>query len=174
MYGSGYKPYAQLKDVMFATCEIKNESGPSGTVNFFQSPTWAMKVKGDLEGLTADTEYVLRITELGDTTGGMCQELGEEFNPLAPEPKSNWTQDYWGQWTETKTYPTNEDGRIDAITADAEGKSSFRQEKLLQNLGGEDSLLGRGIFISEKDSDVILGCCVIGRDTYREPKVIDE
>ena len=41
-------------------------------------------------------------------------------------------------------------------------------------MGGEDSLLGRGLYISEKDSDVILGCCVIGRDTYREPEVIDE
>ena len=99
----------------------------------------------------------------------MCAELGDEFNPLAPEPKSSWKQDYWGQWIETKVRPTNEDGRIDAITSDADGKVSFRQEKLLQNLAGDDSLLGRGIYLSEKDSDIILGCCAIGRDTYREP-----
>ena len=46
-----------------------------------------MKVKGELEGLAADIEHVLRVTEFGDLQGDMCSENGEEFNPLAPEPK---------------------------------------------------------------------------------------
>ena len=93
-----------------------------------------MKVKGELEGLAADIEHVLRVTEFGDLQGGMCSELGEEFNPLAPEPKKAYKYNEWGFYTEYMTTPTNEDGRIDAITADAEGKASFRQEEFLQNL----------------------------------------
>ena len=85
-----------------------------------------MKVKGELEGLTAETEYVLRITEVGDIQGGMCAELGEEFNPLAPPPKVTYKMNDWGYWTQVIEPQTNEDGRIDAITADAEGKVSFR------------------------------------------------
>lgn len=112
---------------MFATCEIKD----LGIVNFFQAPGYAMKVKGEIMGLAADTEYVLRITELGDTTGASCSELGAEFNPLAPKAKSTWTQDYWGTWTENWTYPTNEDGRIDAVKTDTDGMATFRQEELL-------------------------------------------
>lgn len=62
----------------------------------------------------------------------------------------------------------NEDGRIDAVTTDVMGMSEFRQEDFLQNLGGDDGLFGRGMTLSVKDSDVILACCTIGRDTYRE------
>lgn len=62
----------------------------------------------------------------------MCAELGEEFNPLAKAAtKSSWKQDYWGRWIEIKVPATNEDGRIDAVTSDAEGKLSFRQESFL-------------------------------------------
>lgn len=131
-----------------------------------------MKVKGELEGLAADIEHVLRVTEFGDLQGDMCSEIGEEFNPLAPEPKKAYKYNEWGFYTEYMTTPTNEDGRIDAIKADAEGKASFRQEKLLQNLSGEDSLLGRAVYLTMKDNDKIkLGCCTIGRDIYREPEV---
>ena len=49
-----------------------------------------MKVKGELEGLIANTEYVLRITEFGNIQGEMCAELGDEFNPLAPKPIATW------------------------------------------------------------------------------------
>ena len=67
VYGSGYKPSEYLNDVRFATCEIKNgQDGIKGTVHFFQAPDYCMKAKGDLEGLKAETEYVLRVTEYGD------------------------------------------------------------------------------------------------------------
>ena len=130
-----------------------------------------MKVKGDLEGLAPNLEHVLRITEFGDIQGDLCSEIGEEFNPLAPEPKKTYKMNEWGFWDEFMTNPTNEDGRIDAIEANSDGKVSFRQEELLQNLSGEDSLLGRGLYLSMKDSDIKLGCCTIGRDIYREPEV---
>ena len=51
---------------MFAACEFKNEAGPTGIVHFMQEPGWAMKVKGELYDLTANTDYVIRITEYGD------------------------------------------------------------------------------------------------------------
>ena len=49
-----------------------------------------MKVKGELEGLAAGIEHVLRITEFGDLQGDLCSEIGDEFNPLAPEPKKSY------------------------------------------------------------------------------------
>lgn len=109
---------------------------------------------------------MLRITELGDTSGDSCAELGEEWNPLAPKATTTWKQSYSG-WEQISTPGTNEDGRIDAFTTDVDGNVTFRQEALLQNLVGDDGLYGRGIFLSEKDSDVIIGCCAIGNDTYR-------
>ena len=165
VYGSNFKPDADMVGAMFANCEIKD----IGAINFFQSSGFAMKAKGELSGLSAETEYVLRITELGDTTGVACSGLGDEWNPLAPAATSSWARDYYGRWIEKTVEGVNEHGRIDAVTTDADGAVTFRQEELLQNLYGDDGLLGRGIFLSEKDSDVILGCCSIGRDTYREP-----
>ena len=90
-----------------------------------------MKAKGELDGLTANTEYVLRITEYGDIQGGMCADIGDEFNPLATEPQVTWILDEFGYWIESYARPTNEDGRIDAFASDANGNIQFRQDVLL-------------------------------------------
>ena len=57
-----------------------------------QMPGAPVKVKADLSGLTADTDYELVLYTLGDTRES-CGSLGEEFNPLIPK-----AQETFGHW----------------------------------------------------------------------------
>ena len=63
---------------------------------------------------------------------------GAEFNPLREV----------NRYGEQNPYQDPRRGRFDVIQADAEGKISSTQEKLMQNLGGDDSIIGRSIHLT--------------------------
>lgn len=124
-----------------------------------------------IDGLNSDTEYELQIREFGNLTDD-CANAGDVFNPMAPEPQPKYVQDYWGRWIQDGYEEPEEiegtgPGEIDIVTSSAEGTVDASQDELEQNLAGKQSLIGRSIVLVEKDDDVPLGCCVIGRDVYR-------
>ena len=90
------------------------------------------------------------------TLGTMCDATGDEFNPLVElDP-----------YYEPAEHQDPSRGRLDGFTTDMDGKGAFHQKKLLQNLGGKESLLGKSITMlsvsaEEGVDDMLLDCCII-------------
>ena len=100
-----------------------------------------------------------KFMELGDTTSG-CTKMGDEFNPLA----SSYETSPWGN---PIVDADTQGAQMDSVTV-TNIMTDFEQDSLLQNLSGEDSLIGRGLQILRDGT--LLGCCSIGRDIYRTPE----
>ena len=151
----------------------------AGAIEIAQSPGHTSAIKGNLTGLTADTEYIVRINSFGktgditqQTATVTCNSTGDEFNPLA-EPDNEFAE------------PGR--GLIDPITSDANGEvteDTFKQTDLLHNMGGPTALVGKSLSIylkSEYDADAAndtdlataLGCCVIATDADPNAPVVD-
>ena len=151
-----YAPDAELYIPVFATCEFTQ-----GDFMMLQLPSGAIMAKATLAGLTNETEYQIRVFEFGDLSevdGAACAALGDEFNPFKQEAEEpQWTR--WGWSTPAAVNETI--GTLDAFTADVDGNGDFMQQYFLQNLIGDNSLIGKSMAISEKDDTDIISCCII-------------
>lgn len=135
---------------VFTLCELD-----AGNVNIGQLSKQAPIVQAVMTGLAADTEHRFMIRTLGKTLGE-CANGGEEFNPYKEE---------WNGQANPHADPTR--GKIDGFTTDATGAFTLNQAKLLQNLSGKDSIVGKSIELFQvvtDGDDISLGCCVIGQD----------
>ena len=126
----------------FATCELSLLDGtPVGDIKMMQLPGEHIKLKAELlENLMGDTEYELRIHELGNTCEG-CTKIGEVFNPLAPSAKEIAAYGYFSQFGHWVQLDVDSDGtgEIDTFETDSMGQvEDFRMAELEQNLAGDD------------------------------------
>ena len=53
-------------------------------------------------------------------------------------------------------------GKIEALTADANGAVAMDEVEILQNLEQDDSIIGKALVLYEKDDSVPIMCCAIG------------
>ena len=113
---------------------------------------------------TSGPENNIRINELGVLTGEMaCDSVGDEFNPLAEFDK----------YGRPNPYQDPARGRINSGAlpmADGDGNIIIEASKdniIMQNLAGKDSLLGRSISVSDANSGEA-NCCVIALDAIPE------
>jgi len=135
---------------VFTVCELD-----AGNVNIGQLSKQAPMVMAELTGLAAEAEHRFMIRTLGKTMGE-CANGGEEFNPYKEE---------WNGQVNPHADPTR--GKIDGFTTDATGAFTLNQARLLQNLSGKDSIVGKSIELFQvvtDEDDISLGCCVIGLD----------
>ena len=164
-----YAPDAELYIPVFATCEFTY-----GDFMMLQLPSGAIMAKATLAGLTPETEYQIRVFEFGDLSevDGACSALGDEFNPFKQEAEEpQWTR--WGWSTPAAVDETI--GTLDSFTTDVDGQSDFMQQYFLQNLAGDNSLIGKSMAIFEKDdTETILDCCIIALDMHRVPETVPE
>jgi len=84
---------------------------------------------------------------------------GMEFNPLKE----------FDRYQQPNPYQDPSRGILENVTADEEGAVSSTQQKLLQNLSGPESLIGRSIHLTsvaqmEEGDPTPNACCVIGKD----------
>lgn len=164
-----YKPFPIAKTV-YTVCELLavTDQDESGDIEIAQMPYQAPSIRYDLSNLDAEAEYSLKINTLG-RLGDDCADVGSEFNPLKEVKKGI-----------ANPYQDPARGRIDDITATVDGTFSGAQDKLLQNLAGPDSLIGRSLLLSttvtEVDPDAGVNiereetraCCVIALDDAPE------
>lgn len=54
------------------------------------------------------------------------------------------------------------------------GVVNEEQSALLQNLAGEESIIGRSMALMAGDETTPRACCVIARDAAPEPEVVEE
>lgn len=115
----------------------------------------APMVRASFTGLVADATYKLQIRTYGQTKP-TCADGGEEFNPLKEvkygieNPHADKTR-----------------GRINDITAAADGTAELNQTSLLQNLSGKESIIGKQLTlmqVAEDGTTTDIECCVIGQD----------
>ena len=159
-----FKPSQDVYHPTFATCEL-----PQGDFKMLQLPGGAINTKANLS-IEAEKEYELRVFEYGNLSGESCENLGDEFNPFAVEAQQpQWNG--WGWSSPSHSHADERQGKIDSFETDGEGNVEFRQQYFLQNLGGDDSLIGRSMALFEKDDDTPISCCIIAVDIYREPEV---
>jgi len=109
----------------------------------------------DNAGYVADTKINIFINTFGKDTDN-CDNNQPEFNPLAEfiDGKPNIYQD-----------PAR--GRIDSLTIGDDGTVQNVQKTLLQNLRGENGILGKSLTFTGNMPDGTefkIGCCVIGED----------
>lgn len=110
-------------------------------------------------GLAADTEYTITINTTGKIGDGTtCDEVGEEYNPLAEIDK------YGNQ----NPYQDPARGTINArkLTTDGSGAITVAPSSeavILQNLEGKDGIIGRSITLLDA-ADAVVACCVVARD----------
>ena len=116
-----------------------------------------------LRGLTADTEYELKINEFGNTSAD-CSMIGDIYNPFAPKEQIVYTQDRWGRPV-PHTVIAEDDGRgtfFTKITTDATGSFGVDGFQLYQNLEGDDSIIGKSFTLYEFDDSTPIMCCPVG------------
>ena len=150
-----YKPVAS--EVVFALCEITSGNVVSGELQFAQFPGKPILYRG---GLTASASAVVSVTinELGVIgDGATCDNVGDEFNPLAEIDKYN----------QPNPFQDPARGTINAreLTADGSGDitvAASSENIILQNLAGKDSLIGRSITFADVGGNK--DCCIIARD----------
>lgn len=145
---------AHLYSNTYAICELD-----VGEIEIGQVPGHPPQVKGDFSNLVSSKSFRFAIKTYGKM-GASCDQGGAEFNPLAefvqygtPNPHQDPTR-----------------GRLDGFESDSYGDGSFQQAKLLQNLGGKDSIIGKMIIMVQVkdesdsyDTDTVIDCCVIGQ-----------
>ena len=143
-------------------CEFKATTADTdlnGTLTLQQDDGKAITVDGKVAGLTADTNYVVRLTTLG-SLGAECTDTGDEFNPLIKLDKD-------GKPVEGQTLSR---GKLPELTSTADGEVVLDKEELLQNLAGNNALYGKSFTVylaseleeSFTGTPVPQGCCVIG------------
>ena len=165
-----YSPYQQYsppkieykvisaKTTQYAACEI-NENN---RIQFAQIPGKPPMVRVNFQDLDPDTKVAFKFNEygraLGSLGGPLCDNVGNEFNPLSE-------LDSLGR---VNPYQDPSRGNIDMITADSNGDIDNEiQKELLQNLSGHDSLIGRSVSVFDVADDgtqTLIGCCNIGYD----------
>lgn len=159
------------KEGLTATCQVwpegTNGDGTESTTKpilFTQQPHQAVKI--DTNGITwgvPEIDYVFEFKTSGETVGSVRDCTPEEdttiFNPLKEEKNGV-----------ANPYADPRRGTIDKITTPVAALLTdfdYVQTDILQNLIGEDSLIGRTMFVkTEADSatapgvfDVVVGCC---------------
>lgn len=154
-----YKVTKEVFENTFATCVLQptGKNKVDGTIRLFQQPYYAVSVKADLTGLTANSGYRATITKFGDITDD-CQNMGPEYESLY---EFNEIYDPYGRFVGAEVVT---DGMIDELVADDKGVCAYKQQDLMQNLGGEKNLIGRGIRLTANGSEDALACCAIGLD----------
>lgn len=154
------KPYVKVPlpfGTVAAAAEMYSEEA-RGLVVLNQKNDEAVKVMIRLAGLLPKTEYDLRIGEYGNILSD-CTMTGEVFNPLTPDPIPQY--DHWGRITMIQPESDGR-GEFESVVAGDEGEVSRDAVELMQNLSGDDTLIGKSIVVYEKDDNVPVMCGVIG------------
>ena len=143
------------KQPVYTVCEL--EGGDA--LELAQLPGHPIYVRGSITGLSADTQYLMSINEKG-RLGASCDaaDTGDEFNPL-------FETDKYGN---PNPFQDPSRGRLTLPVSDASGDITLDgSTTVMQNLAGEDSLIGRSLTLKSADGTPI-GCCVIARDMAPE------
>jgi len=133
---------------------------------------------GMATGCPINQDYELLVAKYGQCGEIERNPMNMEFNPLEEKDKMG----------NVVMYQDPSRGRLDGFTTDATGDANVEignwpiQFNFLQNLSGQDSLIGRDVYLVQVDTDIVTGdvtktetsCCVIGRDMapegYVEPR----
>ena len=155
----------------FAICEFGDDS----TLEFAQFPQNSMLVRGSISAVSENETFYAIINTKGKM-GDSCDaaDTGPEFNPL-------FETDKYGN---PNKFQDPSRGRIPNIppsemipgSSPAEFASTLLVSKVLQNLEGTDSLIGRSITLFDAHDDRV-ACCVIGRDMdprHMEPEMPEQ
>jgi len=158
-----YKAF-NIKVPTYACCQLipTSGSGAMGFIEVAQNTYQPASIKGKLAGVTDTEVYTLQVNKLGKVDTD-CANAGGEFNPL--------DEIYLG---EVNPNQDSTRGRIDDITIALDSitnESTFTQSKLLLNMGGPESIVGKSLSLYLK-SDLTaattaipalpLACCVLG------------
>ena len=135
-----------------------NKDSMRGLIVMGQKNNESVKVDVRLAGLSKSTEYELRIQDYGNILSN-CSLCGEVFNPLMGEDYE--TFDSWGRKIQMK-YEQDGRGAIESFHTDANGEVQTDGLELLQNLSGDDNLIGKSVVLYEKDDSSPIMCGVIG------------
>ena len=140
-----------------------------GFIEVAQGVMQPASIKGKLAGVTDTEVYTLQVTTLGKVSED-CANVGAEFNPL--------DEIYLG---EVNPNQDSTRGRIDDITISLDSvtmESTFSQSKLLLNMAGPESIVGKSLTLFLK-SDLTaatagapatpLACCVLGINVNPNP-----
>lgn len=155
-----YQPVA-LHESVYAICEFEN----FGTLELAQMSGYSIYVKGTL-GPFETPNNILKINELGrlGIEDDRCSEenTGAEFNPLNEVDRHG----------NPNPYQDPARGRIVLTEPDASNEVVFEgTTKLLQNLAGYNSLIGRSmtLFDTTGEGESAVDCCTIGLMAGPEP-----
>jgi len=134
-----YQPAPLLRS-QYAICVFTSNGDEAGMVRLAQFPGKAVVAQTTLEGLEAEAEYDLTIRTYGFLGAGQsfCMASGAEYNPLKE----------FDRYMQPNPYQDPTRGVLENVTADDEGAVSSTQQKLLQNLSGPESLIGRSIHLT--------------------------
>ena len=128
-----------------------------GLVEFNQEPLKPIEVRAMIQNMSDETEYTLRIGSYGNINGNECDMTGEVYNPIDDEITK-----IYGQYFEQGKMDNEGRGEIPNFESNVDGRAHFSGVELLQNLGGDGSIIGRALTLSEKDDTTPIACCVIG------------
>ena len=144
-----------MEESIYAICEFHgiNSKTEDGVVKMNQYPGYAIASKIELSNLTPSTKYKIVINKYA-TIGDTCTDVGGEFNPL----------NEINQWGQANPHQDPSRGRFEEVAADGQGKVKKEQSALLQNMAGDESLIGRSMALMTGDETTPRACCVIARD----------
>ena len=117
-----YQP-APLTSAQYGMCTFTSTGETAGMVRLVQFPGKAIIASTELEGVNVDEQYEMKIRQFGFLGAGesFCMASGPEFNPLKEVSRRG----------ELNPFQDPTRGRFLIMQADAEGKISNTQDKLL-------------------------------------------
>jgi Cu-Zn family superoxide dismutase len=123
-----------------ALLEPINNSGVTGLV-YFNEGDGFIEIIADVDGLTTG-DHGFHIFEYGDLSSIENMSMGNVYSVL----------------TEDMANSPDDNGRIigdlGSIYAIDETKAEFKREMFMISLGAENSILGRSIFVYQKDAEI--------------------
>ena len=141
---------AYLQQPVFASCASRATDAEIQLVQFPGMPVQARWFSPDLYPSLDGQVWTVRIYEYGRLGGDECTDIGAEFNPLTERNKRG----------EVNPFQDPSRGRINDITFDSDGMGTIASGYILQNLSGENSIIGRSLLVGVEGSPI--GCCTIG------------
>jgi superoxide dismutase, Cu-Zn family len=130
--------FAQEPTKAIAVLHSASGSQVAGTVTFTKTGD-TVQVVADITGLTPG-KHAFHIHEFGDCSAADASSAGSHFNPMK---KPHGAPDN----------PERHAGDMGNLEADSAGKAHLELKDSMLKLGGENSILGRGVIVHEKVDD---------------------